>query len=469
MSTEEQDEAQITRDDGAYDIEDDIQDWKALNKLTKNSEVIPKRGEKDFEPDGTSVQNSLLDDSRNAMYQALSYPRGHHLKQKLISVWMPNEKRALVPHAKGGFFKDIGKTANFGKKIQGLWLEPLEVVYLLERGSMAIYLGDDTFETFLNDPNETHFDYDENLMPLSLSHIYTLAFDGDSKLMDSYIVYAYLKRHGYLIQSFRRLDDEDQYSKYKQLQAHTTFLSLILRSTTSAIRHLFSGPLFTTFHGQLQKLGIFAFGSFHDLHFKTKHYFNYTSIFQTLKLIPSYSSLDSLKTATEKNSNYVVDFNVWKPTPNFSKKNPPNPDFHICVVNTDKTKFPDLNEIHGLFNQINYKFPSEDTPDVPTKSIKKPKKPQAPTKREIKFQRQKERQLKLDPKIQARNAYFRLRDNKLKYGASGRSVILALVQSGVVNFMNVGEGDFALENFGTGDLNEIIPSRHHGIMWNEKY
>lgn len=73
MSTEEQDEAQITRNDEAYDIEDDIQDWNALNKLTKNSEVIPKRGEKDFEPDGTSVQSSLLDDSRNAMYQALSY------------------------------------------------------------------------------------------------------------------------------------------------------------------------------------------------------------------------------------------------------------------------------------------------------------------------------------------------------------------------------------------------------------
>ena len=48
MSTEEQDEAQITRNDEAYDIEDDIQDWNALNKLTKNSEVIPKRGEKDF-------------------------------------------------------------------------------------------------------------------------------------------------------------------------------------------------------------------------------------------------------------------------------------------------------------------------------------------------------------------------------------------------------------------------------------
>ena len=194
------------------------------------------------------------------------------------------------------------------------------MVYLVERGSMAIFLGNGAFEKFLNDPNETHFDYDENLMSLSLSHIYTLAFDGDSKLMDSYIVYAYLKRHGYLIQSFRRLDGEDQYSKYKQLQAHMTFLSLIFRSTTSAIKYLFSGPLFTTFHGKLQKLGIFAFCSFHDLHFRTKHYFNCTSIFQTLKLIPSYSSLDSLKTCPPKNSNYVVDFNVWKPTPNFSKK-----------------------------------------------------------------------------------------------------------------------------------------------------
>jgi len=333
---------------------------------------------------------------------------------------------------------------------------------------MAIFLSNEEFELFLNDHNEMSFDYDAKLVSLSLGHIYTLAFDGDSRLMDSYIVYAYLKRHGYLIQSFRRLDAEDQYSRYKQLQIHTTFSSLILKSATSAFRYLFSGSFFTTIHTKLQNLGILAFSSFHDLHFRTKHYFNYTSVFQTLKLTPSYSSLDSLKTVSEK-SKYSIDFNVWKPTPNFSKKNPPKPDFHICVVNTDHTTFPELKDIQGLFNQINYKFPSEDTPEMVIKSTKKPKKSQTPTKREIKLQRQKERQLKLDPKIQARNAYFKVRDNKLKYGASGRSVILALVQSGVINFMNIGEGDFALGNFGTEDLNEIIPSGHHGIIWNEKY
>lgn len=470
MPVDEQDEAQITREVNEFDIEDDIQDWKTFNKLNKNSEVIPKRGEKDFEPDGTSVQSSLLNDSRNAMYQALDCPRGYHMKQQLVSVWMCNERRALVPHAKGGFFKDMGKAANFGKKIQGLWLEPLEAVYLVERGSMTIYLGNTEFENFLNDPNEAQFNYPEKLISLSLSHIYTLAFDGDSKLIDKYIVYAYLKRHGYMIQSFRKIDDEDQYSKYNmQVQAQSTIFSNLLKNATAVVKSIFTNPFFNAFYGSFQNLGLFAFGSFHDLHFKTKHYFNYTSILKTLKLIPSYSLFDSLKDKPEKNPNYTVDFNVWKPMPSFSKKNPPTPDFHICVINTDALSFPELKDIHGLFNQINFKFPFEKASDIPVKTSKKPKKAHDPTKRELKLQRQKERQLKLDPKVQARNSYLKLRDNKLKFGASGRSIILALVQSGVVNFMNVGEGDFALENFGTDDLNEIIPSGHHGIIWNEKY
>lgn len=469
MSTEKQDEAQISVNYNDYDIEDDVQDWKALNKLTKNSEALPKRGEKDFEPDGTSVQSSLLDDSRNAMYQALSYPRGHNSKQELISIWMPNERRALVPHARGGFFKDMGTAANFGKKIQGVWLEPIEAIYLVERGSMIIYLGNQEFESYLQDSTQEPFAYSEKLIALSLSHIYALVFDGDNKLMDKYVVYAYLKRHGYLVQGFRRLKEDDQYTAYKkQIQAKSNAVTHILQNVTTIISSIFSSPILNMFQGKLQKLGILAYPYFHDLHFKTKHYFNYTSIFRTLRFIPAYSSLDSLKSVPKKNPYYSVDFNVWKPTPNFSKKNPPCPHFHICVVNIDKASFPKLNDIQGLLNDINYSLASEDSSTGPVKNTKKQAKPKAPTKKELKQQRQKERQSKLDPKIQARNAYIKLRDNKFKYGASDRSIILALVQSGVINFMNIGEGDFSLENFGTEGLSEIISSNHHGIVWNEK-
>jgi hypothetical protein len=37
---------------------------------------IPKRGEKDFEPDGTRKQRNFLQESRDAMYSALSFDAG---------------------------------------------------------------------------------------------------------------------------------------------------------------------------------------------------------------------------------------------------------------------------------------------------------------------------------------------------------------------------------------------------------
>lgn len=49
----------------------------------KKFQSIPKRGEKDFEPDGTRKQKNLLQEGRDAMYSALSfdaglYPRSLH-------------------------------------------------------------------------------------------------------------------------------------------------------------------------------------------------------------------------------------------------------------------------------------------------------------------------------------------------------------------------------------------------------
>ena len=42
----------------------------------KKFQKIPKRGEKDFEPDGTRKQQSLLQEGREAMYSALSFDSG---------------------------------------------------------------------------------------------------------------------------------------------------------------------------------------------------------------------------------------------------------------------------------------------------------------------------------------------------------------------------------------------------------
>lgn len=69
-----------------YDVEDEIQDWKFLNKST-----IPKRGTKEFEPDGTNYQISALEQSQQTMFQAINNVRGHHTTKKLIGIWMIDE------------------------------------------------------------------------------------------------------------------------------------------------------------------------------------------------------------------------------------------------------------------------------------------------------------------------------------------------------------------------------------------
>lgn len=47
-----------------------------LRKDTKKFQTIPKRGEKDFEPDGTNKQQRILQEGREAMYAALSFQAG---------------------------------------------------------------------------------------------------------------------------------------------------------------------------------------------------------------------------------------------------------------------------------------------------------------------------------------------------------------------------------------------------------
>jgi len=42
----------------------------------KRFQTIPKRGEKDFEPDGTNKQQRILQEGREAMYAALSFEAG---------------------------------------------------------------------------------------------------------------------------------------------------------------------------------------------------------------------------------------------------------------------------------------------------------------------------------------------------------------------------------------------------------
>lgn len=443
-----------TKVDAQYDAEDEVHDWRFLSKAGAG---IPKRGDKDFEPDGTQVQRDGLQESRDAMYEALAGVRGHHLKNKLIAVWLPLKNCAIVPHAKGNYFRDMGFPVNLGTRIKdGMELNPLETVYLVERGSMVIYIANDEFQRFYAGDLLT-FDYD-SLLKMDLAMLYAYAFV--DTLVDHYQVYSYLKRHGYLVRRYvakGHIGEAKEHSA--QVKGHSVEAKQDHYTKLPAVRLLtkITSKFNTLLHyisGKLRQLGILSFPSNNINHYLTKHYFGYTSVFQSLRLIPT-----SIKTQKEV-SNYDLHFDVWKPTPTFSKKKPPVPDFQICIVNSEATKFPSLSTIQGLLSDTNEPSPKVVGENSAKKFSKKNSMP--PSKKEIRLQRQKARQAKLDIKIQLKNQYLKARDAKLKFG-HGRSVVIAVVDNGILNFVNLAEGDFALDE--CQELENLFPHKSHGIIY----
>lgn len=141
--------------------------------------VIPKRGEKDFEPapgGGSGLQLHVLDRSRDAMFEALGANRTisrlvelpsvqvvEHMRfvltrysSKTISygIWYPSIDRVHVTTARGIHFSTMGhsipRTAQYkntdnelgglsSKIPKRLELLPEEALYLIERGALFCY------------------------------------------------------------------------------------------------------------------------------------------------------------------------------------------------------------------------------------------------------------------------------------------------------------------------------------------
>ncbi|KAG6868082.1 hypothetical protein C0993_007759 [Termitomyces sp. T159_Od127] len=139
--TPDDDDAQSSGD------EDAGLDWSNLCASNIARPVIPKRGEKDFEPKpggGSGLQIHVLDSARSAMFDALRATRTISSKTVSHAVWYPSIGRAHVTLAKGIHFSAMGHSAprpvvdeNGLEKIQKrLELLPEETIYLVERGSL---------------------------------------------------------------------------------------------------------------------------------------------------------------------------------------------------------------------------------------------------------------------------------------------------------------------------------------------
>lgn len=287
------------------DISDEQQDWRFVS--ASSSGTLPKRGEKDFEPDGTGMQQNALAESRNAMYTALDGERKHSAKNQIAATWYAEVGKARVQVARGAHFASIGKADSTGT----IWLYPEEALYLVERGSMEMW-------------------YPQGLpMPLQAVYAACISSRGD---VERYQVYSYLKKLGFIVQRHEDFSNEINESNNGEwnLPQRSWFSSLGLNL---AIRFGRQDPLLKRF------------------------YRSFESAYKDLEIVPHHISPKTQKEADKRNQSnkpgsIMPVFSVWKPTVGFRKASPGPPDYHVAIVNARDQPMPGFNDVTALLDRM---------------------------------------------------------------------------------------------------------------------
>jgi len=227
-----------------------------------------------------AVETSLL-----TLSETCSLDRPHSFTKALFI----NSQEIQVPHPHGSFLKSMGKfTQNIFK------LNRFETLYLLERGSIALYIHDH--------------------VPVSIQYAYhlLLPLPMDSHL---YQVYAYLKNLGYIV------------------------VSLTLPSSSSDVLNA-SSTIYNNFYKKsFCRWPLISCGL----------YMTFTSALDALPKLKRFLML------TQSDQPYpMLGFNCYKPVPHFKKSNPPEPDLRVLVVSTDQDMFhfTDFYAYQHLFHHL---------------------------------------------------------------------------------------------------------------------
>jgi tRNA-splicing endonuclease subunit Sen54 len=399
------------------DPSDETQDFRLLSLLTsKSSGQLPKRGEKDFEPHGTKHQDGVLAASRQAMHDALSYTRVHTPKAHIRAFYYGSEglrrdeiigeewRQSLdedhivvVESAKSVHFRSMGR-ATTGKPRSSLWLLPEEALYLVERGALDLWWPSRSSFTGVveedEDGNQINADalkeQDEGF-PMSLQAAYALLIGKDGEKgkvsLDRYTVYANLKRSGYMIMRAHKWDltkpGETQVHQAVQGGESTSIFTWLFWKlfAEKEVEHLPYGPLV-----------------------RPGMYRSYNSIYRQIAVIPRHKpSPNPTVPAPPPQDPYRVVFQLWKPSraSSFAKSNPGEPDFRVAITDARSSSVPSLTQVTSLI---------ESTPWSPPNSEWK-----GPSKT----------------------------SQRLKNG--WRNVILAVIDQGVISYLELGEIAFGEE------------------------
>ncbi|TCD63612.1 tRNA-splicing endonuclease subunit sen54 [Steccherinum ochraceum] len=341
--------------------EDEGLDWTKLPSSSRP--VIPKRGDKDFEPTvhgGSGLQRHVLDRARNAMFEALRAERNTSSKSISHGIWYPNLARTHVTTARGIHFTSMGHSFARAspvspngpqqKAVKRLELLPEEAIYLVERGSMFCWKAMDGV-----DFDDAAGLEDMEGAPMTVQQVFTEMVGTEDLTLEKYHVFSYLKRLGYVV-----MRTKPPSSAYLTAEPYSPPLgprsSLVSRLCSSfiALLHRVFGIFKRTSNSWLPSI-------FHNG-------FTYPGVFASLRFLPSGHKtplhIVQLKPEEQSPSPYELFYNVYKPATPFKKTAPPKPDFQITVVNARTTPIPTISELTELFDVL-----PELPPPVPRRRI----------------------------------------------------------------------------------------------------
>lgn len=422
------------------DAEDDDEphhDWTQMLKLTQKSSAVrpPKRGEKDYEPDGTKLQEELLCAAKNAMFSTLSNSiRGTMPKSQVKAYLDQKHHVAIVPHPRGIFTQTMGHVDESGRFVLAFY----EFLYLVERGTVTPYLYTDEGNSHLNEK------------PLSVQDIY-LCFKS-SEETDKYAVYGHLKRLGFIV----RYRDDTSYVK-------TTFFPenhelknspyKLPRILTQLCDHSYTiyKRIFKGLYRWFQKIIGMRFLNFEEIYKyipKICHDFVPKSVNQLKHNHKTIPNNDKLK----------IEMDLWKPHPNFKKKFSSLPDYQVVIFNKNdpNKQFPCHDDLLDIFEQLDYKFDFIHTMSdgdefwnqysyanqISRTSYLENQK----GIRKIKDVPSEKSELHTSRKHESRNNSTKYPSKKQCLKNGYRSFLLAIIDNGLLSFTKLAEADFSSFN-----------------------
>ncbi|GAA5868606.1 hypothetical protein JCM3774_005444 [Rhodotorula dairenensis] len=399
--------------------EDALPDWSRFAAFAQTNReksegavlvpFIPKRGEKDFEPLAAADafppsskeatlsqhQRNLLQNSRNALYTALSSGSRHHSSKAYNSfTWRPDLDggRAVCDAGNSVYGIHFSNIGHFNQKRKTLELLPEEALYMVERGAI---------ELWTESANGAR-------VPMSVQQAWAELLGHDEMTPERYQVYAFLRRLGYVVIRARPILGAERIVTPKKLPLYRAVLDTALRpialfrdyvlrlvadfrsflrtprngarqirySATRALRRgegeiksLLSGRTWTVYDKMFSHLQIVPSG--HDRPLPRGPLPHQPSPLTPLDppaSVEAYSpaSLKVAKLPSLQEFPYQTFFHVYKPVTKYKKSDPPEPDFRMVVINAATTPMPDLFEFTALFDSTPMPPPPPSGPGGPS-------------------------------------------------------------------------------------------------------